>query len=58
LSVEEFHNAPKLRRDDVRHEHQADATVSLTSAGAAALGNPFRAGSKFGTVQIFATIGA
>jgi hypothetical protein len=44
--------------DSGKTETGLETTVSLTSAGAAALGNPFRAGSKFSTVQIFATIGA
>jgi DNA-binding SARP family transcriptional activator len=58
-ALAEWHGAPL---EEFAYEGFAGPAITeledLTSAGAAALGTPFRAGSKFGTVQIFATIGA
>jgi hypothetical protein len=49
--------ASSAASDNGRSETDDETSVTLTRAGAAALGSPFRAGSKFGTVQVLATVG-
>jgi hypothetical protein len=43
--------------DNGTMETDDETTVSLTEAGASALGGSYKSGSKFGTGQIFATVG-
>lgn len=44
--------------DTGKTETDAETTVTLTTSGAAALGSPFKSGSKFGTIDVFATVGS
>jgi hypothetical protein len=44
--------------DSGKSETDSETTVTLTASGAAALGSPFKSGSKFGTVDVFANVGS
>ena len=58
VALADMKEATSAASDNGKTEVDDETSVTLTRTGAAALGSPFRAGSKFGTVQVLATVGS
>lgn len=57
VALANLQTAPSGASDTGKSESDDEPSITLTRAGAAALGSPFTSGSKFGSVQVFATVG-
>jgi hypothetical protein len=58
VALADMKQASGAAQDSGKTETDTETTVTLTAAGAAALGTPFKSGSKFGTVDVSVNVGS